>query len=208
MLYSTDDHNLLLSMRHQNWIIKINFLDGTRSGDVMWRLGEGGDFKLVGATGPTDWFYAQHGMSYFTPNTTGDFRIGLMDNGNDRLFPTGQVLCEPSAATTAQCYSTMPLLDINETNMTATMIAHYVPPGTYFSFFGGNAELLSNGNIEVDFCGTLRGAIVQELDSQAQNLGWQRYTPNADQFHVYRLPGLYPGVQWQTAGEIGWARHV
>ena len=91
MLYSSDDHNLLLSMRHQNWIIKINFLDGTGSGDVMWRLGEGGDFKLVGATDPTDWFYAQHGMSYFTPNTTGVFRLGLMDNGNDRMFPTGQV---------------------------------------------------------------------------------------------------------------------
>ncbi len=40
----------------------------------MWRLGEGGDFKLVNATDPTDWFYAQHGMSYFTPNTTGVFR--------------------------------------------------------------------------------------------------------------------------------------
>jgi len=196
LLYSSDDHNLLLSMRHQNWIIKINFLDGTGSGDVMWRLGEGGDFKLVGATDPTDWFYAQHGMSYFTPNTTGDFRIGLMDNGNDRIFPTGQVLCPPYQPTTAQCYSTMPLLDINEPDMTATMIAHYAPPDTYFSFFGGNAELLSNGDIEVDFCATLRGAIVQELDSQAQNVIWQGYTPNADQFHVYRLPSLYPGVQW------------
>ena len=28
MVYSTDDHNLLLSMRHQNWILKIEFLDG------------------------------------------------------------------------------------------------------------------------------------------------------------------------------------
>jgi arylsulfate sulfotransferase len=196
MLYSTDDHNLLLSMRHQNWIIKINFVDGTGSGDVMWRLGEGGDFKLVNATDPTDWFYAQHGMSYFTSNTTGDFRLGLMDNGNDRLFPTGQVLCQPYQPTSAQCYSTMPLLEINETNMTATMVTHYVPPDTYFSFFGGNAEPLANGDMEVDFCGTLRGAIVQELDPQAENVVWQGYTANADQFHVYRLPSLYPGVQW------------
>jgi arylsulfate sulfotransferase len=196
MLYSSDDHNLLLSMRHQNWIIKINFLDGTGSGDVMWRLGEGGDFKLVNATDPTDWFYAQHGMGYFTPNTTGDFRLGLMDNGNDRLFPTGQVLCLPYKPTTAQCYSTMPLLELNESSMTATMISHYVPPDTYFTFFGGNAELLANGDIEVDFCATPRGAIVQELDPQAQNVIWQGYTPNADQFHVYRLPSLYPGVQW------------
>ncbi|HTW61068.1 MAG TPA: aryl-sulfate sulfotransferase [Terracidiphilus sp.] len=196
MLYSSDDHNLLLSMRHQNWIIKIDFLDGAGSGDIMWRLGEGGDFKLVNATDPTDWFYAQHGMSYFTPNTTGVFRIGMMDNGNDRIFPTGQVMCLPFKALSAQCYSTMPLLQLNETNMTATMIAHYVPPPSYFSYFGGNAELLADGDIEVDFCAAAQGAIVQELDGNASQVRWQATTPGADQFHVYRLPSLYPGVQW------------
>ncbi len=196
LLYSSDDHNLLLSMRHQNWIIKINFLDGNGSGNVMWRLGEGGDFKLVGATDPTDWFYAQHGMSYFTPNTTGVFRIGMMDNGNDRIFPTGQVLCQPYAPTKAQCYSTMPLLELNEANMTATMITHYEPPAVDFSFFGGNAELLANSNFEVDFCAPVKGAIVQELNPQGSQVVWQATTPEADQFHVYRLSSLYPGVQW------------
>ena len=196
LLYSSDDHNLLLSMRHQNWTIKINFLDGTGSGAVMWRLGEGGDFKLVNATDPTDWFYAQHGMSYFTPNTTGVFRIGMMDNGNDRMFPSGQVLCKPNQAVTAQCYSTMPLLEINEANMTATMITHYVPPPSYFSYFGGNVELLGNEDIEVNFCATPKGAIVQELSPDGSQVVWQGMTPNANQFHVYRLPSLYPGVQW------------
>jgi arylsulfate sulfotransferase len=196
MLYSSDDHNLLLSMRHQNWVIKINFLDGRGSGNVMWRLGEGGDFKLVGATDPTDWFYAQHGLGYFTPNTTGVFRIGMMDNGNDRIFPTGQVLCLPYRPTTAQCYSTMPLLELNETNMTAAMITHYEPPPAYFSFFGGNAEQLANSDIEVNFCAAVKGAIVQELNPQGSQVLWQATTPGTDQFHVYRLPSLYPGVQW------------
>ncbi len=202
LLYSSDDHNLLLSMRHQNWIIKINFLDGTGSGDIMWHLGYQGDFQLVdsidttGGGDPANWFYAQHGMNYFTPNTTGVFQLGLMDNGNDRIFPTGQVLCAPYAATTAQCYSTMPLLQIDENNMTATMIDHYVPPDTYFSFFGGNAEPLANGDMEVDFCAALSGAIVQELSRQGNQVVWQGLTTGADQFHVYRLPSLYPGVQW------------
>ena len=196
MLYSSDDHNLLLSMRHQNWVIKINFLDGKGSGNVMWRLGEGGDFKLVGATDPTDWFYAQHGMSYFTPNTTGTFRIGMMDNGNDRIFPTGPVLCLPYAPSKAQCYSTMPVLELNEANMTATMISHYQPPPAYFSFFGGNAEQLANSDMEVNFCGAVKGAIVQELDPQGSQVVWQATTPGAAQFHVYRLPSFYPGVQW------------
>ncbi len=196
MAYSTDDHNLLLSIRHQNWIIKINFLDGTGSGDVMWRLGEGGDFKLVGGTDPTDWFYAQHGMSFFTPNTTGVYRLGLMDNGNDRIFPTGQVLCKPFTPTTPSCYSTVPVLELNEANMTATMVTHYVPPPSSFSFFGGNAELLANGDIHADFCAPLSGAIVQELNPQSMQVVWQGTTANADQFHAYRWPSLYPGVQW------------
>jgi len=198
LLYSNDDHNLLLSMRHQNWIIKIEYLDGAGSGKVLWHLGYQGDFKLVGAVDPTDWFYAQHGMSYFTPNTTGVFRIGLMDNGNDRVFPqpTGQVYCRPSATPSVQCYSTMPVLQLNETDMTATMVVHYMPPPSYYSFFGGNADLLPNGDIHVDFCAAHNGAIVQELDSQASHVVWQGSTTAADQFHVSRLPSLYPGVQW------------
>lgn len=198
MLYSSDDHNLLLSIRHQNWIIKIDFNDGHGSGNVLWHLGEGGDFKLVGGVDPTDWFYAQHGMNYFTPNTTGVFRLGLMDNGNDRTFPppTGQVICKPGAPGSAQCYSTVPLLELNESNMTATLIAHDVPPPTYFSFFGGNVELLENGDLHVNFCSPSTGAIVQELDPTASHVVWQGSTPKADQFRVDRLSSLYPGVQW------------
>jgi arylsulfate sulfotransferase len=196
MVYSADDHNLLLSIRHQNWLIKINFLDGTGSGAVMWKLGEGGDFKLVGGTDPTDWFYAQHGMSYFSPNTTGVFRLGMMDNGNDRIFPSGQVLCQPLTPTKATCYSTVPVLELNETNMTATLVTHYEPPPSSFSFFGGNAEQLPNGDIHANFSAAVSGAIVQELNPQASQVIWQGTTPGSYQFHAYRWPSLYPGVQW------------
>ena len=196
MVYSSDDHNLLLSIRHQNWIIKINFEDGTGSGNVMWRLGEGGDFKLIGATDPTDWFYAQHGLSFYSPNTTGVFRLGLLDNGNDRMFPSGQVLCAPLKPPVPTCYSTIPVLELNETAMTATMVTHFEPPPNYFSFFGGNAELLPNGNTHANFSSAATGAIVQELNPQATQVIWQGITPNAYQFHAYRWPSLYPGVQW------------
>jgi len=198
MVYSSDDHNLLLSIRHQNWIIKIDFDDGRGSGNVLWRLGEGGDFKLVGGTDPTDWFYAQHGMGYFTPNTTGVFRLGLMDNGNDRIFPapTGQVICKPEAPGSAQCYSTVPILELNESNMTATLIAHDVPPSSFYSFFGGNVEQLANGDAHIDFCSAAAGAIVQELDPSLTQVVWQGTTAGTDQFRVDRLGSLYPGVQW------------
>ena len=196
MLYSSDDHNLLLSMRHQNWILKIEFLDGAGSGKVIWRLGQGGDFKLVNGTDPTNWFYAQHGMNYFTPDTTGVFRLGLMDNGNDRILPSGQVHCAPGNSLPPTCYSSIPVLEINEGAMTATMVKHYVPPPNYFSFFGGNAELLANGDIEADFASTNSGAIVQELDPNTLKVVWQGSTPKAFQYHANRAPSLYPGVQW------------
>lgn len=147
-------------------------------------------------TDPTDWFYAQHGLSYFSPNTTGVFRLGMMDNGNDRIFPTGQVLCKPLAASTPNCYSTVPVLELNENNMTATLVTHYQPPPSYFTFFGGNVELLPNGDIHANFASPVSGAIVQELNPETLQVVWQGTSPNADQFHVYRWPSLYPGVQW------------
>jgi len=200
MLYSSDDHNLLLSMRHQNWIVKINFLDGTGSGAVMWKLGYQGDFKLVNATDPTDWFYAQHGMNYVTQNTTGDFKLTLMDNGNDRTFPGGQqVICNPfKPPLPPTCYSTAPVLEINENTMTATMLSHYQPGPKDFSFFGGNSAQLANGDFEIDFAAAAQtnGGLIQELTPGTFQPVWQAATPGADQYHAGRWPSLYPGVKW------------
>jgi hypothetical protein len=80
--------------------------------------------------------------------------------------------------------------------MTATFVTHLIPPPSYFSFFGGNAELLTNGDIEVNFSAPLAGATVEELDPTGTSVVWQAMTPHTDQFHVNRLPSLYPGVQW------------
>ena len=59
LLY-TADGNLLLSMRHQSWILKIDYNNGTGSGNILWRLGYQGDFALTqnGAvvTDPSVWF--------------------------------------------------------------------------------------------------------------------------------------------------------
>jgi len=196
MLYSTDDHNVLLSVRHQNWIIKIDFQDGKGSGNIIWRLGQGGDFQLQGGVDPTDWFYAQHGPNFFTPNTTGVFQLGIMDDGDDRQFPPG-VVCGVGGA--APClYSTAPVLEVNESQKTATLVDHYVPPASTYSFFGGNVELLANGNLEADFCATVGGSVVQEVKGSngSQQVVWQAVTRGSNQYRAFRMPSLYPGVQW------------
>jgi arylsulfate sulfotransferase len=146
---------------------------------------------------PTDWFYAQHGMNYVTANTTGVWRMVLMDNGNDRMFPSGSVNCNPfKPPLPSTCYSTMPVLEINENAMTATIVKHYEPGPSSFSYFGGNAEPLANGDYEVTFAATPKGGLVQELDPTTLQVVWQGATPGASQYHVLRWPSLYPGVQW------------
>jgi hypothetical protein len=50
LLYSPDDGNLVISIRHQNWIVKVDYANGTGAGDIVWKLGYQGDFTLVGGT--------------------------------------------------------------------------------------------------------------------------------------------------------------
>ena len=196
ILYSADDHDLLFSMRHQNWIVKIDYQDGNGSGNVMWRLGPSGDFKLLGGTDPTDWFYAQHGPSFFSKNTTGVFELGLMDNGDDRQFPPG-VQCDQPGQPPCH-YSRVPVLQVDEKAMTATLLSSYRPNPDLYSYFGGNVDQLANGDIEADFCSVKSGATIQELSESTgtTQIVWQAITPNAAQFRVQRLSSLYPGIEW------------
>ena len=54
VIYSPDDGNLIVSIRHQNWLVKVDYNNGAGAGDVVWRLGYQGDFTLSGGTDPTD----------------------------------------------------------------------------------------------------------------------------------------------------------
>src|SRR5437016_2649900 len=150
LVYLPKDGDLLLSMRHQNWILKIDYKNGSGTGAVLWKLGEGGDFKLMGGTDPSDWFYAQHGPSLIGTETPGGLSITVMDNGNDRDFTAG-VTCDTPAAPPCQ-YSTGGVYHIDETAKTATLMTHYM--SSQFSAFGGFSKPLPNSNIEFDFCAT------------------------------------------------------
>jgi len=92
----------------------------------------------------------------------------------------------------------VPVLEVNESNMTATMLSHYKPGPKDFSYFGGNSAQLANGDFEIDFAvaAQLNGGLVQELTPGHGSRCGRRLTPGADQYHVNRWPSLYPGVQW------------
>jgi arylsulfate sulfotransferase len=142
----SDDGNLIVSIRNQSWLVKVDYENGIGNGNILWHLGNQGDFTLQGGIDPTDWFYLEHGPSFTTSNTFNKFALALFDNGDDRVLPPNTT-CQ--SLQVASCpYSTVPILDIDETAKTATLAFHYLTP--QFSDFGGNAEVLQNGDIEFD----------------------------------------------------------
>jgi hypothetical protein len=195
VIYSADDGNLIVSIRHQNWLVKVDYANGSGAGDIIWKLGYQGDFTLVGGTDPTDWFYAQHGPSFVTYNTTGKFSLALFDNGDDRVFPSG-VTCGTAGAP-ACLYSAVPLLQLDENAMTATLDFH--PTAPTYSFFGGNAAVLKNGNVE--YCESaggpgLAGDIYEVAQDDPAQTVWHMQITGQYAYRGQRIPGLYPGVQW------------
>jgi arylsulfate sulfotransferase len=192
LVYSSDDGNLLLSIRSQSWIIKIDYENGSGDGHILWHLGYQGDFTLEGGTDPYDWFYMQHGPSFTTSNTTGQFGLAVMDNGNDRPIIHGATCINPTCT-----YSRGVTLQLDETAMTATLLTAYAP--SEYSFWGGNAEQLANGNLEADFnAGSPAGFsdIFEVTSGGSPQPVWKMETSNANAYRGFRLPSLYPGVQW------------
>ena len=197
LLYSEGDGNLLVSIRNQSWLVKVDYRDGAGTGDVLWRLGYQGDFTLQGGTDPTDWFYAEHAPSFVTASTTGNFSLVLFDNGDDRVFPPNTT-CQPVGVPSCP-YSTVPILNIDENAKTAALAFNYVTP--QYSGFGGNADVLQNGNVEFDECDSTNlvnpDADVYEITQEnTPQMVWRMHVGGQTAYRAFRLPSLYPGVQW------------
>ncbi len=193
--YSKDDGNFLVSIRHQNWIVKVKYQDGLGDGSILWKLGYQGDFKLEGGVDPTDWFYAQHDANFVSPNTAGTFSLAIMDNGDDRVFPAG-VNCNTSGAPPCQ-YSTIPIMQIDENAKTASFQFHQILPPNLYSGFAGGTRVLPNFNIEYNLAGVATGSYTYEVTPTATpQTVWEMQISDANTYRSFRLPSLYPGVQW------------
>ncbi len=87
------DGSLVVSLRDQDWIIDIDFGNGTGTQNVLWRMGLGGDFTIQSSL-PYPWFSHQHDTEFHN----GAYQVlTVLDNGNTRIAQTpgdsrGQVL--------------------------------------------------------------------------------------------------------------------
>lgn len=194
LAYSPDDGNFLISIRHQNWIVKVDYRDGGGTGNVLWRLGQGGDFTLQGALDPTDWFYAQHDVNFISSNTTGSFKLAIMDNGDDRISPS----TAPCNGTSPCHYTTIPVMQVDENAKTASFLFHQILPLNLYSSFAGSTRILANANIEYNLAGlaNTNAQTFEVTPTATPQTVWQMQLPGENTYRSYRVPSLYPGVQW------------
>jgi len=168
VVFMEDEGAILLSMRHQNWVIKID----ADSGDVIWRLGQDGDFELSDGS----WFFAQHAPE---PQANGDLLI--YDNGNGR--PGG----EPQSR--AVIYA------LDDVEMTATQVWEYplVTEPLYTPFLG-DADRLPNGNVLLT-AGGVRGSgdarLLEVTDDPEPELVWELAAPAGTIYRATRLDGFW-----------------
>jgi arylsulfate sulfotransferase len=201
VVYSPDDKALMLSIRHQAWVIKVNYNDGAGDGSILWKLGYQGDFALqsgvFSSVDPVDWFSAQHDANIVSSATAGTLDVLLFDNGNQRILQASPlVLCGSGTP----CDSRVPILHLDETAKTAdiTWVDKLAP---LFSFFGGSARLLKNDNVEFDECAATpipnnNAQIIEVTKTTPPQIVWQMQVTGQYAYRGFRIPSLYPGVQW------------
>jgi hypothetical protein len=81
--------------------------------------------------------------------------------------------------------------------MTATIDREYLPGD--FSLWGGNGQLLANGNLEADFNAGAPGGfsdIFEVAPGTTPEVIWHLRTSAQNAYRGFRMPSLYPGVQW------------
>jgi hypothetical protein len=127
--------DFVVSMPEQFWTLKIDWRNGKGSGMILWRLGDGGDFKAT-TDDPNPWFSYQHDFGF---EPVGSNLVSVLDNGRARNRK------DPNANTRGQVWR------LDEAAHTATLL-HNADLGRY-SAAVGSAQTLKNGGyaFEVGF---------------------------------------------------------
>jgi hypothetical protein len=166
--WSPADGNLIVSLRSQDWVIKLNYANGTGNGHVIWRLGTGGNFR-VNSTIAAAWFSHQHDARYINGST-----LVLFDNGNTRRRQL------PNGNSRGQEWI------LNEQTLVATLVVN-ANLGNYASFTG-SAQMLPSGNL--DFDSPLAEQTIEVLPRGSETYVLKMNMPGV-QYRTYIYSSLY-----------------
>jgi len=167
LVYAAEDDSFLLSLRNQSWIIKVD----RASGEVLWRLGDGGDFALESG----EWFYSQH-----APEVADDGTMLLYDNGNERDVAA------------AERYSRAVRYSLDEEALTARQVWEFVSP--FYNGAMGDANTLPGGEVLICTAGNLHypvsPALITERDGVTGEPLWDLVLADVQVYRVDWLPGF------------------
>jgi len=161
LYYDPCDNNMVISLRHQDWIVKFTYKDATGDGNVVWRLGNGGDFTMLNTHNiPNSWFSHTHDAEFATCGTPR--LLTVFDNSNTRY-----------AQNPGKVHSRGQVLSINETAMTADLYLN-TDMGAYSPSYG-SAAMLDNGDFWFSAGNAIgegtRSTIGKELAPTSNGLG-------------------------------------
>jgi hypothetical protein len=175
--YNPTDGSLWVSSRNQDWIYKVDYNNGTGTGNILWRMGNEGDFTFNNINNdPWPWFSHQHNPGLANA-ATGELTV--YDNGNTRVSPP------PLGVGTGDSRGMS--LTVNETNMTVTPLLSQSLG--YYSSALGSAQVLSNNSYFflsgvvypggyshsqeiLPTAGTVDGTSIWDLESGTAYRGW------------------------------------
>jgi hypothetical protein len=188
--WSPADGNLVLSMRNQDWVIKIDYRNGEGDGHVVWTLGNDGDFH-VNFTDPNLWFSHQHNAHYINDST-----LILFDNGDTRRAS------DPNADSRGQVWT------VNEKEKRAALVFN-ADLGNYSDALGA-AQPLSNGNyvFTSGHQGDSPNFFGQSIEVRPD--GTKAYVLQADKslYRSFRVRTLYEGTDVPPGNAGGAPRAV
>jgi arylsulfate sulfotransferase len=175
----TVDGSILLSMRHQDWVDKIDYGKGIGTGAILWTLGLGGNFT-INSSDTYPWFSHQHDPGFVQNGTA---TLALFDNGNTRVSPPPLGL----GSGDSRGY----VLSVDQVNMvvTPTVMADL----GFFSLALGTAERLANGDYHFDAgiaSGTPSYSQAIEVFPDA-TLGFTLQMDNVKSYRTIRMDTLY-----------------
>jgi hypothetical protein len=173
--WSAADGNLVISVRTQDWVIKIDYARGHGDGHVIWRLGQDGDFAVI-SSDPSPWFSHQHYAHYLD-----DATLLLFDNSNTRRVG------DPTAHSRGQLWR------LDEEAMTATLLVNLdlgnISPEL------GTAERLPGGNYIFDSGSQGGGLFGQSIEMLPDGTKVYVQEVAARDYRSFRMSSLYRGVR-------------
>ena len=177
----TLDGNLIISIRHQDWIVKLNYQNGTAApnGADIWKLGRQGDFT-VNSSNPCPWFSHEHDTTFAANGL-----LTLFDNGNTRITEPSEFCGNGSSQSDSRGQS----WSLDETHKVATPVLN-LDMGVY-SLATGSAELSPLGNYDF-FLGFVNGTNSKSVEyTPSGQLRFEEDFPQNVGYRGFRMATLY-----------------